>query len=337
MTGPNWPSSGEIDIIEGVNTQSQNHMAMHTSTGCTLVDQNCQGNIGCSSKGGAYGDGFNSAGGGVYAMEWTSENINIWSFSRGSIPADINNSKPDPRTWGKPTGEFKGGSGCDIDSHFKDNQIVFDTTFCGDWAGNTFSQDGTCSTLASSCQDYVQNNPAAFKESYWVVNSLKVYEEGASSSKTTRGTAEDTASLSAASIVEPTPSSSDISFAQTTLPSALESSPQFTPVSSGQPINSANFTGTATSGFPINSANVTFAQPTGGAPTAISPAESSVPLVTKTVTGDFVVTHTNYPSYSRGGQRGAGGHNGAVLPEKRMIAHRAARHLQQHVRGKHHS
>lgn len=337
MTGPNWPSNGEIDIIEGVNTQSQNHMTMHTSAGCTLVEQDCLGNKGCTSLGGAFGNGFNSAGGGVYAMEWTSETINIWYFSRGSIPADINNSNPEPSTWGKPTAEFKGGSGCDIDSHFKDNQIVFDTTFCGDWAGATFSQDGTCSALGSSCQDYVQNNPAAFKESYWAVNSLKVYEQGASESKPTSATAEATAPLLTASIAEPTSSpSSDVS-SQTTMPSALVSSAQITAVSSGSPINSANFTGTATSGFPINSANVTFVRPTGVAPTAISPADPLVPVVTRTVTGDFVATHTNYPSQFRGGQRYGAGHNGAILPEKRMIAHRAARHLQQHARGGHHS
>jgi hypothetical protein len=28
--GPNWPSSGEIDIIEGVNSQKANSMALHT-------------------------------------------------------------------------------------------------------------------------------------------------------------------------------------------------------------------------------------------------------------------------------------------------------------------
>lgn len=36
MVGPNWPSSGEIDIIEGVNDAAQNQMTLHTSPGCTV-------------------------------------------------------------------------------------------------------------------------------------------------------------------------------------------------------------------------------------------------------------------------------------------------------------
>jgi len=31
-----WPEMGEIDIIEGVNQQSVNAMALHTSAGCAV-------------------------------------------------------------------------------------------------------------------------------------------------------------------------------------------------------------------------------------------------------------------------------------------------------------
>lgn len=55
------------------------------------------------------------------------------------------------------------------------NNIVFDTTFCGDWAGGVWSQDSTCASQANTCQDYVMNNPSAYTEAYWTVNSLKVY------------------------------------------------------------------------------------------------------------------------------------------------------------------
>lgn len=37
MYGPDWPSSGEIDIIEGANTAVENLMTGHTSEGCTLT------------------------------------------------------------------------------------------------------------------------------------------------------------------------------------------------------------------------------------------------------------------------------------------------------------
>lgn len=53
---------------------------------------------------------------------------------------------------------------------------VFDTTFCGDWAGSVWSQSNTCSALAPTCEDYVQNNPGAFAEAFWTVNSLRVYQ-----------------------------------------------------------------------------------------------------------------------------------------------------------------
>lgn len=168
---------------------------MHTSDGCSFAGKNCKGNQGCSQTGGgssSYGDGFNANNGGVYAMEWTSDHLDIWFFGRDNVPEGVSGDSPDPSGWGEPTTTFNGGDGCDIDSHFKDQRIVFDTTFCGklkidqifqslltvisgDWAGQVFDQDSQCSALASNCEDFVKNNPQAFAESYWTVNSLKVY------------------------------------------------------------------------------------------------------------------------------------------------------------------
>ena len=53
---------------------------------------------------------------------------------------------------------------------------VFDTTFCGDWAGVVWSSSAQCAALASTCNDYVQNNPGAFADMYWLINGLKVYQ-----------------------------------------------------------------------------------------------------------------------------------------------------------------
>lgn len=69
---------------------------------------------------------------------------------------------------------FNGGSSCNIDSFFANQNIVFDTTFCGDWAGNVWT--GTCASLASTCDDYVGANPGAFAPAYWEINSVKVYQ-----------------------------------------------------------------------------------------------------------------------------------------------------------------
>src|SRR5271170_1477062 len=59
---------------------------------------------------------------------------------------------------------------------------VFDTTFCGDWAGSVWSGDAVCASQAPSCQSFVQNNPSAFTDAYWLVNSLKVYQSNGQTS-----------------------------------------------------------------------------------------------------------------------------------------------------------
>lgn len=216
LYGPNWPSSGEIDIIEGVNNQGQNSFAAHTNAGCTVstaatssgsqaflgqlstsnCDVNAAGqatNAGCgivSSQGASsYGAGFNANNGGVYATEWANEAISIWFFPRGSLPSDVTSGNPNPASWGIPQARF-GTPSCDINQHFKDQSIVINTALCGDWAGGVWSQDSTCSAKASTCQEFVQNNPTAFQDAYWEISSLKVYQAngGASASTTLAAT-----------------------------------------------------------------------------------------------------------------------------------------------------
>lgn len=77
--------------------------------------------------------------------------------------------------WGTPVVAFNGGSNCDIDSHFANHNIIFDTTFCGDWAGSVWASSG-CAAKASTCNAYVQNTPADFEYAYWLINSVKVYQ-----------------------------------------------------------------------------------------------------------------------------------------------------------------
>lgn len=123
-----------------------------------------------------YGDGFNNEGGGVYATEWTGEAIRVFHFVRSNIPADILAGNPDPTTWGAPLALF---TGCDFDTYVKNQTIVFDTTFCGQWAGQkeVWQADPVCSKKAATCEDYVKNNPADFAGAYWDVNSVKVYQQ----------------------------------------------------------------------------------------------------------------------------------------------------------------
>lgn len=68
----------------------------------------------------------------MYAMQWESSGIYVWFFPRNNIPADIRNGAPATGNWGLPIVAFNGGSSCNIDSFFANQNIVFDTTFCGD-------------------------------------------------------------------------------------------------------------------------------------------------------------------------------------------------------------
>jgi len=191
--GPDWPKNGEIDIVEGANNQKRNDMTLHTGPGCTTSNtvftgkaktKNCdvkapnQGaNVGCQiedQRDASYGHTFNQQGGGVYAMEWNSNFIKIWFFPRKQIPADALSLKPEPAKWGRPAATFAGG--CDINKHFKAHKIVFDTTFCGDWAGNTWQSSGCAAqTKTATCNAFVANNPAKFKDAFWRIKSLKVF------------------------------------------------------------------------------------------------------------------------------------------------------------------
>eukprot|EP01031_Cornospumella_fuschlensis_P029319 gene29319-35394_t len=191
--GPNWPYSGEIDIIENVHESNVNQQTLHTgadcsqsgstsqmtgSWACTNCDVFATGNAGCGVVGPAdsYGAEFNNGQGGVYAMEWTDNYIQVFFFPRSTLPANVLSSSPDPSSWGQPVGYWSLGSSCSAE-HFQAHQIVFDDTFCGDWAGATFA--AACPSQASafgSCEAYVQNSPGDFKDAFWLINSLKVYE-----------------------------------------------------------------------------------------------------------------------------------------------------------------
>jgi hypothetical protein len=199
--GPNWPNGGEIDIIEGVDVQTAVLTTLHTSNGCDMGSEptsdftghwgtgsqgnpadNCYisagdqySNQGCSIIGASnsYGAPFNSANGGVFATYWVPSNgISMWYWTRNAIPADIKSGNPNPSGWGKPYAFFMFGSNCPS-SHFSNNQIVFDLTFCGDWDGSAFS--GDCPGKGS-CNSYVQNNPSAFAQAYWDVNYVQVWQ-----------------------------------------------------------------------------------------------------------------------------------------------------------------
>ncbi|EUC38853.1 glycoside hydrolase family 16 protein [Bipolaris zeicola 26-R-13] len=190
MVGPNWPNQGEIDIYEGVHLSSSNQVTLHTSPGCNPsigpggeTGRRLAGD--CGADGGfngcgiqadnpvSFGTPFNANGGGVYATLWTSSGVKVWYFATRNIPANIKSGNPDPSAWGTPIANF-GNNGCDFDAKFRDLNIVFDVTFCGDWAGGVWGST-TCAQVNPSCVAYVASQPQNFSESYWLINSVKVY------------------------------------------------------------------------------------------------------------------------------------------------------------------
>lgn len=204
--GPNWPAGGEIDIVEGVGDYISNQATIHTNPGCQLTTgsasqlgitgaivggTNCAaaqtGNQGCgvrSSSRVSFGAAFNNNGGGVYAMSWTSDGIAVYFFERDSIPDDITNGAPVPDNWGQPMALWPADA-CDPFKYFHDHSVIFDTTLCGDWAGAVWGSSGipgqeqSCAarTGYSTCEAFVRANGASFKEAYWEVRSVKIYQE----------------------------------------------------------------------------------------------------------------------------------------------------------------
>ncbi|KAF9475568.1 endo-1,3(4)-beta-glucanase [Pholiota conissans] len=188
----NWPSGGEVDIVEGVNDQSPNAATLHTGAGCTMPQSRDQtgtagqldcntavnGNTGCGvtfPTTTSFGPSFNSNGGGWFAIERTTSFINVWFWPRnsGSVPSDVKSgaSKAVTDNWGTPTAAFPNTS-CNIPQFFQENNIIINLTLCGDWAGGVFSQDG----CPGACVDYVNNNPSAFTNAYFDFASIHVYQ-----------------------------------------------------------------------------------------------------------------------------------------------------------------
>ena len=96
----------------------------------------CLGNNGCpivdSKNPNSFGASFNKNGGGVFAMEWTSDAIAIWMWNEGDTSpayADVTTSKnPNPLLWGTPFARWKFGPWCPP-QHFQNHNIVFDLTY----------------------------------------------------------------------------------------------------------------------------------------------------------------------------------------------------------------
>ena len=208
LLGRDWPNEGEIDIIEGINVQTSDTSTLHTNpecdfdahqtdadamtgewtpTRCALGGNRpyCSASIEANNHL-TFGAEFNENGGGVFATEWAADiGIRMWFWTHDSVPLDVQQQNPDPRLWGKPYALWEFGDWCESD-WFEDLYIMIDLYFCG-WAGTDGSFKSQCGTIAAefgdgSCEDFVRLNPEYFKDAYWLIHELTVYQRNVTSS-----------------------------------------------------------------------------------------------------------------------------------------------------------
>lgn len=188
---PNWPSGGEIDTFEGVNQVTMNQMTLHTESGCTQVspvqtsniinstdcsvyDNDNQGCVVTDPSTQSYGEGFANAGGGVYITEFASSGISIWFFNRSSVPSSLssNASSIDTSNFGTPVANWPTG-GCEISKYFQAQNLIFDITLCGDYAGTQSVFNQTCTGVCY--EDYVIGDGSDYDNAYFEVQYVRVY------------------------------------------------------------------------------------------------------------------------------------------------------------------
>ncbi|KAJ9265970.1 CAZyme family GH16 [Paecilomyces variotii] len=316
--GSNWPSGGEIDIIEGVNMATQNEMVLHTQGDCKITNTVMTGALtadqcsvadstsGCTIEGteDSFGTGFNDVQGGVYAMEWTDDFIKIWFFQRNAIPQSIQDGKPDTSTFGTPMGNFQGS--CNMTEEFLAQTFIFDTTFCGDWAGNVFGSTqcvmSNPDSALESCVNYVALNPTAYTQAYWEINSIKIYQESTASGSLSASVSQaSTATASAATTEVPVSASSSEA---NPVPETTTATPTVA-VTSQSTSDAA-----ASSDIPATGSEAASPSTAPGAPVtptvpssltaAISATLSDAPAARESTTTDFVTSYTTICPYETG-------------------------------------
>ncbi|WVO18314.1 hypothetical protein L204_106029 [Cryptococcus depauperatus] len=198
--GPDWPEHGEIDIIEGVNAQKVNMVALHTANGsrCAIsetgnsfsgrvehpsCDQSLNFGSGCTvfdRNENSYGEAFKNAGGGVYVAEWAKNGIRVWFFTRSSIPASLHlkAEEIDTSVFGTPLAAYSSET-CDIENLFGPQMLTINIALCGDYAGQKSILEQTCRPLKGeqTCYTtYVINDAAqTYANAYFEINYINVY------------------------------------------------------------------------------------------------------------------------------------------------------------------
>ena len=106
--------------------------------------------------------------------------MTLWFFARNNIPQGLQGSNPQPPLHVKPMGRYHTSEQDCPAGHFNEQQMIFDITLCGQWAGREFLNAGCghavgTQTPYEACDAYVGAHPTAFSESRWEINSLRAF------------------------------------------------------------------------------------------------------------------------------------------------------------------
>ncbi|KAF5380159.1 hypothetical protein D9615_006142 [Tricholomella constricta] len=211
--GPKWPDNGEIEyvlqfclqayllnrdsIMEAINLMDYNQMALHTLPGCMhTTPPNQMGvskELDCSMPSGcvvaetapnSYQAGFAAAGGGVFAAQFDVSGIFIWFWSRPNIPLSIlqatSASPIDISEWGPPSASFPSTT-CNITQFFSPQNLVFDITLCGIWAGLPVEYLPACGNSGPTgiCyNDNVVGPGDRYNDAYFEIKYVRAYTTG---------------------------------------------------------------------------------------------------------------------------------------------------------------
>jgi hypothetical protein len=196
-----WALNGEIDILEQVNNSAFNSCTLHTSTrpggtGCAMdpdlgfKTNKCYAESGSKTCGynssdfcpfggcsidqgtGTFGTVFNNNLGGTFAMQLLSNgSITIWFWPRGETVPDFSTAVSDDFVTSVPTNTIKFTRCAD---QFSQQQVIINTTLCGDWAGASCCNGDHTWDNNQGCVDWV--NSHTLDESFWLINYFQFYD-----------------------------------------------------------------------------------------------------------------------------------------------------------------
>ncbi|POR37600.1 Putative endo-1,3(4)-beta-glucanase [Tolypocladium paradoxum] len=248
MYGENWPNDGEVDIMEWWNNAQWNQPALHVGASATygqclmdgagqsanVVTSNCDNgysnppnqwmNQGCVAA--DHSGPWATLDGGVFAMEWTSDFIKLYSWHWSNVPSNIGDDAPDSASWGTPMVYLKNKQ-CDIDNHFSNQKLVLNLDMCGNPVGSPDIWWTSCAavTKQATCEDYISNFPDDFSGAYFKLKDIRYFNAVKPATTTTSSTLTSTTSTTASSTSTSTTSTTASSIStSTTSTTALSTS-----------------------------------------------------------------------------------------------------------------